>query len=72
MPVKTVAMKQAHHHLGTLLDYVRDGNVILLENATRNKPIALLVPAKYLSQVMRCIREDQAVAKGKDDNEQSV
>ena len=64
MPVKTVPMKTAHHHLGMLLDFVQEGGVVLLENAVRHKPIALLVPAKYLSQIMHLIREDQELAKG--------
>jgi len=35
---------------------------VVLENATRHKPVALLVQAKYLSQIMRIIREDQELS----------
>ena len=64
MNVITVPLKRAHHHLGDLLDEVRAGNVVVLENATRHKPVALLVQAKYLSQIMRIIREDQELSLG--------
>ena len=64
MDVITVPLKQAHHHLGSLLDEVIAGNVVVLENATRHKPVALLVPPKYLSQIKRIVREDQELSLG--------
>jgi antitoxin (DNA-binding transcriptional repressor) of toxin-antitoxin stability system len=64
MNVITVPLKRAHHHLGGLLDEVIDGNVVVLENATRHKPVALLVPHQYLSQIMRIVREDQELSVG--------
>ena len=64
MNVITVPLKQAHHHLGSLLDEVIAGNIVLLENATRHKPVALLVPPQYLSQIMRIVREDQELSRG--------
>ena len=64
MNVITVPLKRAHHHLGSLLDEVIDGNVVVLENATRHKSVALLVQAKYLNQIMHLIREDQELSRG--------
>ena len=67
MNVITVPLKQAHHHLGSLLDEVIAGHIVVLENATRHKPVALLVQAKYLSQLMRIVREDQELAGDTDE-----
>lgn len=61
MAVVTVNLKVAHHHLGDLLDEVVQGNIVVLENASKHKLVAALVPAKYLAQLQALVepREEE-------------
>jgi len=64
MDVKTVNLRKAHHKLGDLLDQVVQGNIVRLENAAKGKVMALLVPPRYLEQLIALQEQEEKTSDG--------